>query len=207
MAKTKRVALAKPADDDDAPAEYTVGTWHDAALAKAPIETLEEALAIDEHALDEALIRQPDAFYRVSKKLAMELSIRDAAKQALQEEEAYADERARSSIPEGEKVTETSIKSLVRLDKKVLAATDKLLMHNRRVAMLQALKEAFQQRSYVMKDLVSLYVANYFGDTSGGRSETQLRTRRADENRTAMAEERRKLGQRERIGRRHESDD
>jgi hypothetical protein len=182
-------------------------TWHDEALAKAPIETLEEALAIDEHALDEALIRQPDAFYRVSKKLAIMASRRDAAKQALQEEEAYADERARSSIPDGEKVTETSIKSLVRLDKKVLDANDTLLKLSRETALLQALKEAFQQRSYVMKDLVSLYVANYFGDASGGRSETQLRTRRAEENRTAMAEERRKLGQHERIGRRRESDD
>jgi hypothetical protein len=204
MAKSARVALTKT--DDDEPG-YVVGTWHDEALAKAPIETLEEALAIDEDALNEALIRQPDAFYRVSKKLAMELSIRDAAKQALQEEEAYADERARSSIPDGEKVTETSIKSLVRLDKQVLTANDKLLKLSRETALLQALKEAFQQRSYVMKDLVSLYVANYFGDASGGRSETQLRTRRAEENRTAMAEERRKLGQRERIGRRRESDD
>jgi hypothetical protein len=157
--------------------------------------------------LDEALIRQPDAFYRVSKKLAIMASRRDAAKQALQEEEAYADERARSSIPDGEKVTETSIKSLVRLDKKVLDANDTLLKLSRETALLQALKEAFQQRSYVMKDLVSLYVANYFGDASGGRSETQLRTRRAEENRTAMAEERRKLGQHERIGRRRESDD
>jgi hypothetical protein len=191
MAKTTRVALTKA---DDEPKADTVAD-------------LEEALAIDEHALDEALIRQPDAFYRVSKKLAIMASRRDAAKQALQEEEAYADERARSSIPDGEKVTETSIKSLVRLDKKVLDANDTLLKLSRETALLQALKEAFQQRSYVMKDLVSLYVANYFGDASGGRSETQLRTRRAEENRTAMAEERRKLGQHERIGRRRESDD
>jgi hypothetical protein len=192
MAKTTRVALTKT--DDDEPRQDTVAD-------------LEEALAIDEHALDEALIRQPDAFYRVSKMLAIMASRRDAAKQALQEEEAYADERARSSIPDGEKVTETSIKSLVRLDKQVLTANDKLLKLSRETALLQALKEAFQQRSYVMKDLVSLYVANYFGDASGGRSENSLRTRRAEENRTAMAEERRRLGQRERIGRRRESDD
>jgi hypothetical protein len=95
----------------------------------------------------------------------------------------------------------------VRLDRKVIEANDKLLKLSRETALLQALKEAFQQRSYVMKDLVSLYVANYFGDASGGRSETHLRTKRADENRTAMAEERRKLGQHERIGRRRESDD
>jgi hypothetical protein len=141
MAKTTRVALTKT--DDDEPRQDTVAD-------------LEEALAIDEHALDEALIRQPDAFYRVSKMLAVMASRRDAAKQALQEEEAYADERARSSIPDGEKVTETSIKSLVRLDKQVLTANDKLLKLSRETALLQALKEAFQQRSYVMKDLGSL---------------------------------------------------
>lgn len=191
MSKTKRVTLEPtPADPAD-----------------TPITELEEALAIDEHALDEALIRQPDAFYRVSKKLALMASRRDAAKQSLQEEEAYADERARSSIPENEKATEGAIKALIRLDSKVQEANDKLLKLSRDTALLQALKEAFTQRSYVMKDLVSLYVANYYGDASGGRSETQLRNKRAEENRTAMADERRKLATRERIGRSRASDD
>jgi hypothetical protein len=170
--------------------------------ADTSIGELEEALRIDEHALDEALVLQPDAFYRVSKKLAIMVSQRDAAKQALQEEEAYADERARASIPDGERVTDTAVKAIVRLDKKVLAANDALLKLNRQVGLLQALKEAYQQRSYVMKDLVSLWVANYYGDASGGRSETHLKNKRADENRTAMAEERR----RERVRRTRDDD-
>lgn len=188
MAKTERVKYdAAPKRDD----------------AETPISELEDALQIDEHALDEALIRQPDAFYRVSKKLAIVISQRDAAKQALQEEEAYADERARESIPSGERVTDTAVKAIIRLDKKVMEGSDRLLKLNRNVGLLQALKEAFQQRSYVMKDLVSLYVANYYGDASGGRSETHLRNKRADENRTAMGEERRK----ERLRRERENEE
>lgn len=186
MAKRVKYEESKPARD----------------YSDTPVSELEAALAIDENALNEALIQQPDAFYRVSKKLALKASQRDAQKQALQEEEAYADERARESIPDGERITDTAVKAIVRLDKKVLEANSLLLKLNREVGLLQALKEAFSQRSYVMKDLVSLYVANYYGDSSGGRSETHLKNKRADENRTAMGEERR----RERVRREREDD-
>jgi len=46
----------------------------------------------------------------------------------------------------------------------VKSARFKLNELNTKLGKLEALKEAFQQRSYVLKELVALYTANYFGD-------------------------------------------
>lgn len=151
--------------------------------AKAPrnletIEDLETGLSIDEHALDEALIAQPEFFYRVSKKLALTVSRRDAAKQALAEEEAKCDGQFREDAArEKEKLTETEVKNLIRLDKDVIKATETLNSLNREVGLLTALKEAYQQRSYVLKDLTSLHIANYYTNTDGAQSSSRAALR------------------------------
>lgn len=156
-----------------------------------PIAELEKAMQIDPHALDEALIRQPDAFYRVSQRLALMLSKRDAAKQGLQELEAEVDRDIRKSSALAEiKSSEAQIKSLVRLDRDVKAAERELLDLNRDVAQWQALKEGFQQRSYVLKDLVSLHVANYFGDSTNSRAINHAKDRQVEEVRRAQRAER-----------------
>lgn len=158
------------------------------------IEALEQGLQIDEHALDDALIHHPDMFYRVSKHLALVTSQRDAKKQELTEEEAKADGDIReTSLRHKDKTTDTAVKQLVKIDKDVVRVARELLDLNRQVGMWTALKEAFQARSYVLKDLVNLYIANYYGsnqdgtgsrgalrDHSASRVRDTLRTRRQD---------------------------
>jgi hypothetical protein len=135
------------------------------------IEDLETGLQIDEYALDEALVAQPEYFYRVSKKLALTVSQRDAAKQGLAEEEARCDGQFREDAArEKEKLTETEVKNLIRLDKEVIKQQEQLNRLNREVGLLTALKEAYQQRSYVLKDLTSLHIANYYTNTDGAPS-------------------------------------
>lgn len=158
------------------------------------IEFLESGLQIDEHALDDALVTQPDFFYRVSKQLAMVVSKRDAAKQALAEEEARCDAQFRKdALDNKEKLTETEIKNMIRLDREVKALSTGMLKLNREVGELTALKEAFQQRSYVLKDLVNLYIANYYtSNQDGGPSGRALKDHSADIARRGMAEARRR---------------
>lgn len=159
------------------------------------VEELEQGLRIDEHALDEALIAQPESFYRVSKRLALLTSRRDAAKQALAEEEARCDGQIRSdAAKEKEKLTETEIKNMIRLDKDVGKAQTELNQLGREVGLLGALKEAFQQRSYVLKDLTSLHIANYYAPNSsdGGPSGRALKDHRASHAKREMNRMRRR---------------
>jgi len=156
------------------------------------VEQHESGLSIDKNALDEALLTQTELFYRVSRELANETSRRDAAKDRVKIIEAEVDEMIRlDAAEEGKKVTESMINSQKLIHKDVRNAYADMIIHNRNVALLTALKESYLQRSYALKELVSLYLASYYGDGSAGRSE-EARNRRYDETRREMAEERKK---------------
>lgn len=162
--------------------------------ANTQISELETGLRIHKDGLDDALLEQPDFFYRVSKALALATSRRDAIKQEGQELEAEMDERVRARAEADKaKMTETEVKLQVRLEPKMKTATLELLRANREVGELQALKEAFSQRSYALKELVSLYVAQYFGDNTGSAAGS-IKDVDAGRARKAMADKRRERG-------------
>jgi hypothetical protein len=145
------------------------------------IDYLESKLAIDEHALDEACVQQPDLFYRAAKSYALCVSQRDAAKQALSEVEARADSQIRhDGEVAGDKLKEREVESMVLLDRDVMAAKRVLAELNERVGILGALKEAYSQRGYVIKELAGLWVAGYYSETSASASNQDIQTMRAD---------------------------
>lgn len=153
---------------------------------------LEDALRIDEHALEEALRDQPPLFYRVGSAYALEVSRRDAAKQALQDAEAAESLRVREEAREAEqKITEGEVAAKVQTSARVAAARARLQQLSESAGRLAALKEAFQQRSYALKDLAGLYVANYYGASEHTAAAGAARQRSADEARRAMSEARR----------------
>jgi hypothetical protein len=152
-------------------------------------EQLEKALLIDEHALDEAIEEQPDCFHKVSKQLAILESRRDAAKQALADEEAKVDTELRMKARKNdEKITNDEIKAQTRLMPSVKKASQTYLELNGQVNLYEALKESFKQRSYALGHLVDLFVAGYFGQlsqtrTSGGMKEQRHMQARTEINR------------------------
>ena len=156
------------------------------------IAELEDGLRIDKHGLDDALEQQPDLYYRVSKAVTICVSRQDALKQEVEEVEAEADERVRMSAETlKEKLTETECKMRARLDPKLKGVRQDYIRMNRKVRELQALEKAFSQRSYAIKELVSLYVASYWGDNTGGRSSNSMKDRDAAIARHGMKMERR----------------
>lgn len=167
--------------------------------AASPDTSWEEEMAggirIDPHALDECLIQQPDLFYRVSQKLALTISQRDAAKDELKVIESEVDEVIRADAEQEEKkMSETAIKAAVIVHADVKAQQRHLNDLNAQVGQLGALKEAYMQRSYALKELVSLYLANYYGDGSGGsntKGGQAVKDAKYDDNRKALHAERR----------------
>jgi hypothetical protein len=148
------------------------------------LEQLESGLKIDKHNLDEALETQPDIFYRVSSKYTQLVSLRDQLKQQLQEAEADADlDIRRKARDKDDKITENEIKARIRVDKEVARLAGELLTVGNQAAQYMALKEAFMQRSYVLKDLVSLHVSGYYGSNVDG-AKASMRDGKAEHVRT-----------------------
>lgn len=129
-----------------------------------PLAELEKALFINEHALEEACQRQADAFWRVSKQLAYAISERDQAELIVSETEALVEYEFRQAVPSDEKVTNPEVKAAVNLDKRVKHIRREYLRFKKLADDLGALKEAFQQRSYMLREMVKLHLASYYGE-------------------------------------------
>jgi hypothetical protein len=131
-----------------------------------------EAIAIDKDDLDSMWVRQPSVFHEIAERLALEISRRDEAKNALKDLEAELDgalrEAAEIDLAENgtKKPTETAFKNMMREDKQWKRANEGQAEFEKNVNLLAALKETFQQRRYALENLVTLHVSGYSMDTS-----------------------------------------
>jgi hypothetical protein len=137
-------------------------------MTSPTLTELHAQLAIDKSVLDDEVIRQPMLFYMVSELLTDALAERDAAKEELASVDADLDFtwRRKLSKDKAVKITESTIKSYVQTSADHEKAFATWLAAKTKADKLQGLKDAFQQRSYMLRDLVSLYSANYYEDAS-----------------------------------------
>ena len=161
---------------------------------KELLDDLQANLKIDKNDLDNELIKQPTHYYRVAKEFANAVARRDAAKLELSREAARLDREIRQEARDAkEKITETEVLKLVQEHEDYGWAMQGFQDAEKEVNLLQALKEAFTQRSYVLKDLVGLWTQGYYG---AGEHGTKL-DRKHESNRGELAQERRRRNQEE----------
>ena len=132
------------------------------------LDRLAEGLGIDQHQLDQELVDNGVKFHKIADAVALATSRRDAALDELKETEAEVDESIRVGIEKDEgkkKPSEDAIKKMIVVHKDTIAARSRLRNREEDLARLIALKESYNQRSYAIKDLVSLHLAAYFGTT------------------------------------------
>lgn len=127
---------------------------------------LKAQLAIDKSVLDDEVIRQPVLFHDISEQLTDAIAERDAAKEDLAAMDADLDGIGRRKLAKLPKVTEAMVANFVQTSDQHEKAFNSYLVAKTKADKLLALKEAFQQRSYMLRDLVSLYSANYFEESS-----------------------------------------
>jgi len=130
------------------------------------LSELKEQLAIDKSVLDDEVIRQPVLFYAISEAMTDAIAVRDAAKEDLATTDAELDKVVRMQMAGLEKYTEAMVKNAVQIHPRHKKAFNAYLDAKSDADKLEALKDAFKQRSYMLRDLVSLYSANYFEDAS-----------------------------------------
>lgn len=137
------------------------------AVAKAKIEALKDRLLINKHGLDDEFIQQPSLFFEVSETYVLAVSTRDALKEELATVDAELDGVMRKAAEKrSERITEPQVKMAIQSHPKHTSASNNYLEAKEAAALLEALKESFSQRSYMLRDLASLYVANYYEQSS-----------------------------------------
>lgn len=157
------------------------------------IEEFKRYLKIDKHALDKELEQQPMLFFKVSEAFIEAASERDMLKEQLATVDAKLDSKVRKDYDMAdEKYTEAMVKNVVQTDRKHEDAATKYFDAKRQADLLFALKEAFQSRAYMLKDMCSLYTANYFEESSvRADARTDQATYRMGRERIATARSRR----------------
>jgi hypothetical protein len=158
------------------------------ASDRAEMAELEGMLAIDQSHLELCCTQHPDLLYRVAKKYAYLTSERDLLKFKLEQEEANVYNRERDRVPDGERITEGALKQKVTLDREVTRLNEDLLKANAKLQTWAALKEAVHQRSYMLRELVELYLARYYQGDPARTAEHRMRDHAGERVREARRE-------------------
>lgn len=124
-------------------------------------------LQIDQDALDEELAEVGQIFQKVGEEIAFATSRRDQAKDELALIMADLDLIVRQDMrQEDVKVTEGSVKAAMLKHPDAQGAVQRLRKREEELMRLKALELSFTQRSYAIRELVSLHLAAYFGTTA-----------------------------------------
>jgi len=131
------------------------------------LEEFRRYLAIDKTSIDDELMQHPSLYYTISEALVEATARRDAIKDDLAKTEAALDRELRAEFEvSGDKFTESQIKNLILLDEERTKVNQQFLTAKSEADLLTALKESFHQRGYMLRDLASLYVSNYYQNDS-----------------------------------------
>ncbi len=154
------------------------------------IDALKKYLLIDKSSLDDELAHQSEIFYRIAEAYVEAVAKRDMLKEDMATVDAMLDGQIRATA--AEKITEAQVKSKIQLDPTHQAASNSYFDAKTRADLLGALKEAFGQRSYLIRDLCQLYISNYYGANAvQGTSGTDAVAYRQRRHRLAEAREKR----------------
>jgi hypothetical protein len=155
-------------------------------ISRKPVQNtladLRSKLSIDKDDLDEALVEQPDLYYHVADAYVTAVAERDASKLDLEQATAELDEQYRKkAVEEEEKLTEAALRNKIISTPRIQKLEKDLLYLRAEADRWQALKEAFQQRSFMLRELVAMYVRR-LGDLTIERGSHDARSALAQAN-------------------------
>ena len=121
------------------------------------VEEYRDCLAIDRDNLEGCLVEHAQMFFSISLKAVEAGSERDAAKLNVEQLQAELDGTTREELARNDgKVTETMVSNSIKSEPKMQKAQNKLQSAKVKAEQWAALKEAFYQRGYMMRELVQL---------------------------------------------------
>jgi hypothetical protein len=119
-------------------------------------DNIRASLRIDEDNIDRCLMQQPDLFYMAASAVALANAERDGLKLELAELNAKLDGDIRKQLTDlGEKYSEASLSNRLKTLPKIMELHRRYLGACLRADEAEAVKESFQQRSYMLRELNS----------------------------------------------------
>lgn len=128
-------------------------------------------LSIDRDDLDSCLMEQPEVFYRVAQAFTLAQAERDSIKLDLTEAQAELGVQFRKqALEKEEKLTEDGLKQKLSMAPRIQKLERQLLDASASANEYGALKESFQQRSFMLRELVALKITQRRDEDSAGGS-------------------------------------
>jgi len=119
-----------------------------------------DRLSINPDNLNEGLEEQSGLYYDVANAYAEAVAQRDAIKLDLEEKSAEIDQATRKKAEAEEaKITEAGVQQAIRMHKDIQALQRTFLDAKAAADSWGAMKEAFQQRSFMLREIVQLTLA------------------------------------------------
>lgn len=156
------------------------------------LDDYRKMLKIDRHNLDEELIQQASHFMGVAEAFALAVSKREFAKEEVNRVAARLYVRFRKNQAEGEKVTEAQINAKISKHEDHIAARDGYKQASEDADRWLALKEAFHQRSFMLRELARLYDAGYWQPNSSAGKSPRDHERDVQRTRKTLSDERKR---------------
>jgi|SRR5579863_787680 len=125
------------------------------------IEELQKELIINRIALDEELVQQPQLFWEASEGYTLASAQRDTAKLSLERAEADCAQHIRGGSLE--KLSDKKVADAVMANPTYIGYYESYLQYKANAEKWSVLKDAFQQRSSMLRDLVQLMSIGYWG--------------------------------------------
>ena len=131
------------------------------------LQEAQDNLKIDKDALDLVCITHAELFGEVADRHTRAVSERDFKKDALSTAYSEIESEIRSKAAEkGDKITEKAIAAQVLLSDEYLEANEEYLNEKKEADLWANKKEAFMQKSSMIKRLCDLYLAGYYTTSS-----------------------------------------
>jgi hypothetical protein len=155
-------------------------------------EEFEKYLVIDKNRLDDELVQQASLMQTVSDAYADALAKQTKLKEALAKVDAEIDVEIRNEAADT-KLTETMVRNQVILSPGHIKAFNAWLDAKLVTDKLEGMKDSFKQRSYNLRELSNLFVANYYeANSTRGDSRTDEMIYKRRRARLAEGREKRK---------------
>lgn len=128
------------------------------------VEEFREYLKIQTHQLDLCIAQQPELFSLVAEKATEFNGLKESVKHNVELLEARLSYQYRRDAPG--RTTDKSTKEWVETQQSYINKRKEYIQVKYLAECWDALRNAFQQRGYMLRDLAQLYVAGFFSDIS-----------------------------------------
>lgn len=155
------------------------------------LEEFRQYLKINKSSLDNELVQHSQLFFTVAEAVVEAQALRDAAKESLANTDALLDAVVRLQLEKRhDKVTEAMVKGGVQTHLEHNHAFKSYIDAKREADLLSVLKDSFEQRGHMIRDLCKLFITQYY-DEGSVRGTNRTDSVQYSIRREALAEERR----------------